>query len=163
MYDVKQPDISGAIDRSTTVRSEQVTAGAYGAGRNGARGRVMRRAAPRLRSRKKVSSRSAERGGLIKVGQILSTRVDLLPPEWTAGLSGLQDRVAPSPWSGADEEVAGVGLALEHAVHVHHVDPRREEPLEELRAIELGIVEDRGLGDLRPLEPRRADRSRRAS
>ncbi len=38
------------------------------------------------------------RGGLIKVGQILSTRVDLLPPEWTAGLSGLQDRVEPSPW-----------------------------------------------------------------
>ncbi len=38
------------------------------------------------------------RGGLIKVGQILSTRVDLLPPEWTAELAGLQDRVAPSPW-----------------------------------------------------------------
>lgn len=39
------------------------------------------------------------RGGLIKVGQILSTRVDLLPPEWTSRLSGLQDRVDPAPWS----------------------------------------------------------------
>lgn len=39
------------------------------------------------------------RGGLIKVGQILSTRVDLLPPEWTTRLSGLQDRVEPAPWA----------------------------------------------------------------
>ncbi len=39
------------------------------------------------------------RGGLIKVGQILSTRVDLLPPEWTSRLSSLQDRVEPAPWS----------------------------------------------------------------
>jgi predicted unusual protein kinase regulating ubiquinone biosynthesis (AarF/ABC1/UbiB family) len=39
------------------------------------------------------------RGGLIKVGQILSTRVDLLPVEWTQQLSGLQDKVTPTPWS----------------------------------------------------------------
>jgi predicted unusual protein kinase regulating ubiquinone biosynthesis (AarF/ABC1/UbiB family) len=39
------------------------------------------------------------RGGLIKVGQILSTRVDLMPPEWTSRLSVLQDRVEPTPWS----------------------------------------------------------------
>lgn len=38
------------------------------------------------------------RGGLIKVGQILSTRVDILPVEWTSTLSGLQDRVDPLPW-----------------------------------------------------------------
>lgn len=38
------------------------------------------------------------RGGLIKVGQILSTRVDLMPPEWTSRLSVLQDRVEPTPW-----------------------------------------------------------------
>ena len=38
------------------------------------------------------------RGGLIKVGQILSTRADLLPVEWTSTLAGLQDRVAPLPW-----------------------------------------------------------------
>lgn len=39
------------------------------------------------------------RGGLIKVGQILSTRVDLLPPGWTQELAGLQDEVDPMPWS----------------------------------------------------------------
>lgn len=38
------------------------------------------------------------RGGLIKVGQILSTRVDLLPPGWTEELAGLQDEVEPLPW-----------------------------------------------------------------
>lgn len=38
------------------------------------------------------------RGGLIKVGQILSTRVDILPVEWTSTLAGLQDRVDPLPW-----------------------------------------------------------------
>jgi ubiquinone biosynthesis protein len=39
------------------------------------------------------------RGGLIKVGQIISTRVDILPEEWTSTLSGLQDRVDPLPWA----------------------------------------------------------------
>ncbi|MCA9604067.1 MAG: AarF/ABC1/UbiB kinase family protein [Myxococcales bacterium] len=39
------------------------------------------------------------RGGLIKVGQIMSTRVDLLPAGWTQELSGLQDEVDPMPWS----------------------------------------------------------------
>lgn len=39
------------------------------------------------------------RGGLIKVGQIMSTRVDLLPPGWTEELAGLQDEVDPMPWS----------------------------------------------------------------
>lgn len=39
------------------------------------------------------------RGGLIKVGQIISTRADILPVEWTSTLSGLQDRVDPLPWA----------------------------------------------------------------
>ncbi len=38
------------------------------------------------------------RGGLIKVGQIISTRVDIMPKEWAEELAGLQDRVAPTPW-----------------------------------------------------------------
>jgi ubiquinone biosynthesis protein len=45
------------------------------------------------------------RGGLIKVGQILSTRVDLLPVEWITALSGLQDRVEPTPWSAIREQL----------------------------------------------------------
>lgn len=38
------------------------------------------------------------RGGLIKVGQIISTRADILPKTWVTTLSGLQDRVDPLPW-----------------------------------------------------------------
>ena len=36
-------------------------------------------------------------GVLIKLGQFLSTRVDLFPPEITRELAGLQDEVAPAP------------------------------------------------------------------
>ncbi len=36
-------------------------------------------------------------GILIKLGQFLSTRVDILPPEITGELSGLQDKVPPDP------------------------------------------------------------------
>ncbi len=34
----------------------------------------------------------------VKLGQILSTRADLLGPEWTLELEKLQSHVAPSPW-----------------------------------------------------------------
>ncbi|MFI9382642.1 ABC1 kinase family protein [Kutzneria sp. NPDC052558] len=34
----------------------------------------------------------------VKLGQILSTRRDLLPPEFVTELSRLRDRVAPAPW-----------------------------------------------------------------
>lgn len=37
----------------------------------------------------------------IKLGQILSTRSDLLPPEYLEELSYLQDRVPPIPWESA--------------------------------------------------------------
>jgi len=37
----------------------------------------------------------------VKLGQILSTRPDILPPEYVAELSKLQDSVPPAPWSEA--------------------------------------------------------------
>lgn len=43
---------------------------------------------------------AAEMGGvLIKLGQFLSTRVDILPPEITNELAGLQDEVPPEPFA----------------------------------------------------------------
>ncbi len=38
------------------------------------------------------------RGGMIKVGQLISARVDLMPKQWIQELSKLQDRVEPCPW-----------------------------------------------------------------
>ncbi len=38
------------------------------------------------------------RGALIKVGQIISTRVDIAPKEWVEELTRLQDKVTPTPW-----------------------------------------------------------------
>ncbi|WP_235451115.1 AarF/ABC1/UbiB kinase family protein [Frigoribacterium sp. RIT-PI-h] len=49
-------------------------------------------------------------GGLmIKVGQYLSSRLDVLPPEITKELEGLQDEVTPVPFAGPRAQ-AGAGL-----------------------------------------------------
>mgnify|MGYP000165092711 FL=1 len=53
----------------------------------------------------------------IKLGQLLSTRPDVLPPEYVDVLSDLQDRVPPAEWAGAKEvledEVGPVEEAFE--------------------------------------------------
>ncbi len=41
----------------------------------------------------------------IKLGQLLSTRPDILPPEYIEALSALQDRVPPAPWEDAQSVV----------------------------------------------------------
>ncbi len=49
----------------------------------------------------------------IKLGQLLSTRVDLLPPAYTQALAGLQDDIAPFPYADVErivEEDFGVGI-----------------------------------------------------
>jgi predicted unusual protein kinase regulating ubiquinone biosynthesis (AarF/ABC1/UbiB family) len=50
---------------------------------------------------------AGEMGGvLIKLGQFLSIRVDILPPEVTRELAGLQDEVPPGPFAAIAREVA---------------------------------------------------------
>lgn len=39
------------------------------------------------------------KGGMIKLGQFISARVDIMPPEFVEELSKLQDQVAPSPYA----------------------------------------------------------------
>jgi len=51
----------------------------------------------------------------IKLGQLLSTRPDVLPPEYVEEFTKLQDRVPPAPWKGAKGVVeAELGAVDEH-------------------------------------------------
>ena len=51
----------------------------------------------------------------VKLGQLLSTRPDLVPPDFVAELARLQDQVAPFPFEQARELVeAELGAPLEH-------------------------------------------------
>lgn len=56
-------------------------------------------------------------GGLmIKVGQFLSARLDILPPEITRELEGLQDEVAAEPFDKIrDQTVSELGMPLDYA------------------------------------------------
>lgn len=69
---------------------------------------------------------AVELGGLmIKVGQFMSSRLDVLPPEITAELEGLQDEVPPVPFAAIRALAeAELGVPLEQVFA--HID---EEPL----------------------------------
>ena len=60
---------------------------------------------------------AVELGGLmIKVGQFMSSRLDVLPPEITDELEGLQDEVAAEPFDGIRAQTeAELGMSLEQA------------------------------------------------
>jgi len=52
----------------------------------------------------------------VKLGQVLSTRADILPPEYLAELSHLQQRVPPAPWAEVKALLeAELRTPLEHA------------------------------------------------
>jgi predicted unusual protein kinase regulating ubiquinone biosynthesis (AarF/ABC1/UbiB family) len=63
--------------------------------------RVLRAQARRLRA-----TALELQGLLIKLGQFLSTRVDVLPPAFTGELADLQDLVPPVPWPVIREQIA---------------------------------------------------------
>jgi ubiquinone biosynthesis protein len=68
----------------------------------------------------------------IKLGQILSTRPDLLPPDWSAELAKLQERVPAVTWWHIKEKLAGsLGGQL---AHFARIDP------EPLAAASIGQV-----------------------
>lgn len=85
----------------------------FGLAKLGARGRI-----PRLqRLARRFAVLAADLGGLmIKVGQFLSSRLDILPPEITRELEGLQDEVAPEPFAAIRRQTeAELGMPLERA------------------------------------------------
>ena len=71
---------------------------------------------PRSPSLARSLSDALDRSGavFVKFGQALSTRRDLLPPEFTAELGRLQDRVSPLPWAQIEqvlqEELGGTAM-----------------------------------------------------
>ncbi len=71
----------------------------------------MRRLAARFRTF------AVDMGGLmIKVGQFMSSRLDVLPPEITSELAGLQDEVPPAPFAAIRQLAeADLGMTLERA------------------------------------------------
>ncbi len=74
---------------------------------------------PRSASLARSLSEALDRSGVVfvKFGQALSTRRDLLPPEFIAELGRLQDRVSPLPWAQIervlDEDLGGTGMFAE--------------------------------------------------
>lgn len=70
--------------------------------------RLARRGARERHRRIAVAFRdlAVEMGGvLIKLGQFFSARVDVLPPEVTDTLAGLQDEVQPVPWPLIEQQI----------------------------------------------------------
>ena len=85
----------------------------FGLGRLAARGRIRRL---QVLSRR-FHDLAADLGGLmIKVGQFLSSRLDILPPEITRELEGLQDEVAPEPLEAIVAQIEReLGIPLDRA------------------------------------------------
>ncbi len=79
----------------------------------------------------------------IKLGQVLSTRPDLLPPEWIAELSLLQDRVPPFPFEAArrciEEEL---GRPVEHLFAHLEEEPLAAASLSQVHAARLPSGEE---------------------
>lgn len=66
---------------------------------------------------RRFHSLAVELGGLmIKVGQFLSSRLDVLPPEITSELAGLQDEVPPAPFALVRRLIeTELGMSIEEA------------------------------------------------
>lgn len=60
----------------------------------------------------------------VKLGQLLSTRADLLPPPYLKALARLQDDVAPFSWEEVDETVcAALGARISHVFATFDREP----------------------------------------
>ena len=91
------------------VRADQPDRGAARPGPLPARAAgPQRRRGRRPGSTGAVAAPGPGRGGVTftKLGQLLSTRSDLLPPEFTTELAKLQDRAEPAPWAQVAEVIA---------------------------------------------------------
>ncbi len=65
----------------------------------------------------------------VKLGQVLATRVDLLPPEWIAELSELQNAVPALPYADIREQLEADLGASPTEVFAFSMKPRWPPPL----------------------------------
>jgi len=95
---------------------------------------------------------AVELGGLmIKVGQFMSSRLDILPPEITDELEGLQDEVAAEPFDGIRAQTeAELGMPLEAAYASFEAVPIAAASLGQAHRARLtpGIAADLGFADV---------------
>ena len=90
-------------------------------------------------------------GVLIKLGQFLSARVDILPPEVTNELAGLQDEVPPAPFEAVAAEVEeSLGQPLDELFTHFERKPLGAASLAQVHAARLPTGEEVVVKVLRP-------------
>lgn len=116
----------------------------FGMSRLAARGRIRRL----QKLARRFHDLAADLGGLmIKVGQFLSSRLDILPPEITRELEGLQDEVAPESLAAIVAQIEReLGIPLERAFAGFEPEPIAAASLGQAHRARLspGIAADLG-------------------
>ncbi|MDX2024759.1 ABC1 kinase family protein [Microcella sp.] len=116
----------------------------FGMARLAARGRIRRL----QKLARRFHDLAADLGGLmIKVGQFLSSRLDILPPEITSELEGLQDEVAPESLAAIVAQVEReLGIPLDRAFSSFESEPIAAASLGQAHRARLspGIAADLG-------------------
>jgi ubiquinone biosynthesis protein len=92
-----------------------------------------------------------DRSGVVfvKFGQVLSTRRDLLPPEFIAELARLQDRVSPLPWDQIEQVLAAELGGTDMFAHIDR-EPLASASIAQVHAARLRTGERVVIKVLRP-------------
>ncbi|NDJ35443.1 MAG: AarF/ABC1/UbiB kinase family protein [Chloroflexi bacterium] len=116
-------------------------------------GAVAQNRSERVRRYSRRFFRLAERMGgvMIKIGQFISARVDIMPPEIIEELAGLQDTVQPAPVQKVREEIESeLGARLEDIYSEFNNEPKAAASLGQVHSARLRSGEKVVVKVLRP-------------